>query len=133
MTTRKHLLLVLLAVFALIAASCGGDDDGDGDGVAADTEAEADDSSSSEEAASGDEGEEADSGSDEAEEAAPADGEIDRDATLIYATSFVANSLDVPKVSTDFAFTHVDPIYDTLVRRTPSRARSLPALPTRGR
>ena len=118
MNVRKHPLLVLLIAFALVAASCGGDDGDDESGVSAETETEAeseDSSSESDESGS----EDADSGGDDGA-AAPADGEIDRDATLIYATSFVANSLDVPNVSTDFAFTHVDPIYDTLVRRTPT-------------
>ena len=102
----------------LLLAACGsGDDD------SADSEnVEGTEDSAVE--SSGDDSADSSSDADDDDGAATGDGalpdDIDRDATLIYATSFVANSLDVPSVSTDFAFTHVDPIYDTLVRRTPA-------------
>ncbi len=109
MLKNRRLLLALLSVFILVAAACGGDSDESADETEDAVEATGDDTES----------EETDDGGETDETPAPApEGEIDRDATLIYATSFVANSLDVPRVSTDFAFTHVDPIYDTLVRRT---------------
>ncbi len=120
MRLTRTSLFAILASFVLLLAACGSDDDsGDGDATeAGETESTGDTQDSS----SDGDGEEAssDDESDESSEGAAAPGDIDREATLIYATSFIANSLDVPNVSTDFAFTHVEPIYDTVVRRLPS-------------
>jgi peptide/nickel transport system substrate-binding protein len=111
MIRRKRSLLAVMAAFFLFVSACGGDDDAaDGDDETA-TETE---ETTAEEGSS----EEADSGGDD--EAAPPAGDIDRDATVIYATSFITNSLDVPNVGTDFSFVYVDLIYDTLVQRTVS-------------
>jgi len=120
---RKRRLWAIFAALVIFAAACGSSE-GDGEATeSAGSEAtETDDGAGADESSPDDSDESASTGSEG--DSAPADGSmpdnIDREATLIWATSFVANSLDVPSVSTDFAFTHVDPIYDTLVRRTPS-------------
>ena len=115
MTMRR--LLAILAAMALIVAACGGDDDDDvteSDGsetVEGGSEEEADDGSSE-----GDEESGAAASSDDTD----VSGEIDRDATLIYATSFITNSLDVPNVGTDFSYTYVNLVYDGLTKRNPA-------------
>lgn len=111
MRSRNRSFLALLAALLMIAAACGsGDDDATGDDG---TEVGEGETSTEDTAAEESDDAEADGGE---SEAAPA-GDADRDSTLVYATSFITNSLDVPNVGTDFSFLYVDTIYDTLVRR----------------
>ncbi|MGF1597139.1 MAG: ABC transporter substrate-binding protein [Acidimicrobiales bacterium] len=122
MGSRNRAFLALLFAFCVFAAACGsGDDDATGDEATEVGEGETTDEGSSDDA------EGTDSEDDESE-AAPA-GDVDRDATLVYATSFVTNSLDVPNVGTDFSFHYVNAIYDTLVRRLDS-GELVPAVAT---
>ena len=140
---KLRLLLAILAVVTLFASACG--DDGGGDsGAPAETgeETSADDSSmddssmddsavsddagdaSDDSAASSDDGGassddggdgDGDSGaaSDDADEAPMAD--VDRDGRIVFATSNLSPSLNNIGVTSEFHWTHIDPIYDTIV------------------
>jgi peptide/nickel transport system substrate-binding protein len=124
MRSRNRSLLALLLALLMTAAACGSDDDSaTGDGA---TEVGAGDTSTDDE--SSDDGSSDDASDEDESDAAPA-GDVDRDSTLVYATSFVTNSLDVPNVGTDFSIVYVDPIYDTLVRRLDS-GEIVPAVAT---
>ncbi len=120
-------LLAILAAMVLLLAACGGDDDDaeatESGGVEA---TETEDEASDETTATADDNEAADDAGDDAADAADA-GEIDREATLIYATSFITNSLDVPNVGTDFSYTYVNLVYDGLTKRN-SAGEVVPAI-----
>ncbi len=131
---KFRLLLAVLAIFTLIAAACGGDDD---DAESTSTEQESSDASGSSDdageaasddsASSDDGGEEAsDDGGEEAsddggEEASDDDGgdemtdDVDRDGRIIFATSNLSPSLNNIGVTSEFHWTHIDAIYDTIV------------------
>ncbi len=113
---KLRLLLVVLTAFALLAAACGGDDD-EGESTSAEQEATdsaADDGDDDASEADEDAGDDAAAADDADEADAPAGG-VDREGRIVFATSNLSPSLDNIGVTSEFHWTHIDPIYDTIV------------------
>ena len=124
---RRRAFVPVFVAASLVIAACGGDDDDDAEPAAEEpaTEEPADEPSDepaeepSDEPAEEPSDEPAEEPSDEPASEPPAEeppaDDVDRDARIVFATSNLSPSLNNIGVTSEFHWTHVDAIYDTIV------------------